>query len=102
MIENHNVVAITLARGGSKSIPNKNLAIINKISLLQRAIECGMSPYIDAHYVSSDSDSILEHAQKIGSKTIKRPAEFSEDTSSSSSAINHALNTLELKPYYVV
>lgn len=101
MIETKSVIAITLARGGSKGIPNKNLAIINNKSLLQRAIECGRSKYIDSHYVSSDSEKILSEAKNFGAKTIIRPPEFAYDTSSSFSAIEHALNLIE-KPDYVI
>lgn len=86
------IIAITLARGGSKGIPNKNLAIINNRSLLQRAIDCGKSPLIDVHYVSSDSDQILDEAARFGAIPIKRPDELATDTSSSAAAIEHVLS----------
>jgi CMP-N-acetylneuraminic acid synthetase len=92
MIDDKKIIGITLARGGSKSIKNKNLAVINGKSLLERAINCGInSKYIDEYYVSSDCDIILKEAERLGAKTIKRPAVFASDIATSASAIEHAL-----------
>jgi len=89
MIDNKLVTAITLARGGSKSIPNKNLAVVNGRNLLQRAIECGReSKLVDQHYVSSDSFEILAEAKKHGAIPLTRPTELAQDTTSSAAAIS--------------
>ena len=51
MINNKSVVAITLARGGSKGIPKKNITPLNGKPLLEYTIEeVKKSKYID-HYV---------------------------------------------------
>lgn len=103
MIEGKIVSGITLARGGSKTIPNKNLVVINGRSLLRRAVECGVkSKYIDAHFVSSDSATILQEAGKYGGHPILRPEEFAGDTASSAAAIEHALEFLRLDTSYIV
>lgn len=102
MIDKKLVVAITLARGGSKSIPNKNLAVVNGKSLLERAVECGKAALVDEHYVSSDSPEILSEANRLGARTILRPAELAQDDTTSAAAIAHALNVVSLKIDYVV
>lgn len=90
MIENKTVLGVTLARGGSKSVPNKNLALVGNKSLLRRALEA-KSKYCDRHVVSSDCDRILAEAERLGATPLKRPAELATDAAKSSDAIAHAL-----------
>lgn len=79
--------AIILARGGSKSIKNKNLIILNKKPLIYWSVKSAKeSKLIDYVWVSSDSKKILNYAKKVGAKTIKRPKKLSADTSTSESA----------------
>lgn len=91
-------VAIILARGGSKGIKNKNLIEINKKPLIgwtiEHAINCKNLSHV---FVSSDSEKILNCAEKFGSKTIKRPSKISSDTSTSELGWLHALNHIEEK-----
>lgn len=94
MIDKKRVVAITLARGGSKGIPNKNLAVINGKSLLERAIECGKATLVDEHWVSTDSPEILNEAKRLGVQTILRPEELAQDNTPSSAAIAHAIHII--------
>ena len=71
------VIAVTLARSGSKSIKDKNLAIVNGKSLLQRAIESSQkSEFIKDHIVSSDSREYLNIAKSLGAIPILRPPHF--------------------------
>jgi CMP-N,N'-diacetyllegionaminic acid synthase len=100
MIGNKKVVAVTLARGGSKTIKNKNLAIVGGKSLLERTLYAGsLSKYIDAHYVSSDSADILAEAERLGAKLAVRPSHLATDTASSADAILHFLQGLSLDAY---
>ena len=102
MINDKLTYGIILARGGSKTIKLKNLAVINGKSLLERAIDSvKKSQYIDKCFVSSDSNIILEEAQKFGAIPIVRPNEFAQDTSKSSDAIKHFLGVVDVKPHYI-
>lgn len=90
MSEN-NIVAIIPARGGSKGIPKKNLVdFCGKPLLAWSIIQAQKSPHIKKIYVSSDSDEILECAEKYKAVGIKRPDDIAGDTASSESAIIHA------------
>jgi N-acylneuraminate cytidylyltransferase len=90
-----NVVAIILARGGSKGIPRKNvLEFCGKPLVAWTIIQARNTLEIDAVYVSSDSEEILKVAENYGAKTIVRPDEISGDTATSESAIEHALQIL--------
>lgn len=90
------VVAIILARGGSKGIPKKNVLNFAGHPLVAWSImQAKNTNEIDEVYVSSDSTEILEIAERYGAKTIVRPDEFANDTAKSEDAIIHALEVLE-------
>ena len=66
MIGDKKVLAITLARGGSKRVPKKNIADINGKSLLQYTIdEVKKSKYIDNYIVSTDDKDIENLCRKL-------------------------------------
>jgi len=91
-----NIVAILLARGGSKGIPRKNLIDFCGKELITWTIEqCLATKGITSVWVSSDSAEILEAANAHGAHMIKRPAELAGDTATSESAWLHALNMIE-------
>jgi|TARA_B110000003_G_C16639624_1_gene529683 CMP-N,N'-diacetyllegionaminic acid synthase len=92
------VIAIVLARGGSKSIKNKNLKKINNKPLLEWTINnCKKSKLIHQTWLSSDSQKILNYGIKNKINVIKRPAQFATDKASSESAWLHAIKFLENK-----
>jgi CMP-N,N'-diacetyllegionaminic acid synthase len=97
MINNKNILAITLARGGSKSVPRKNIKQINGKPLIAYTIEEALkSSYIDDYIVSTDDQEIKIVAEKYKANVpFLRPSELSEDQSSSSSALIHAVNFME-------
>lgn len=90
-----NIIAIILARGGSKGIPNKNIIDFCGKPLIAWTIEHCFKGGIKDVYVSSDSKEIIEISKKYKSKTILRPKELSEDESSSESAWLHAYHLLK-------
>ena len=89
------VVAIILARGGSKGIPRKNiLNFCGKPLIAWSILQALNTPEIDEVYLSSDSEEIRNIAEEYGAKTIVRPDEISGDMAKSESAIEHALREL--------
>jgi len=89
------VIAIILARGGSKGIPQKNVLSFSGHPLVAWSVlQAKNTKEIDEVYISSDSDEILEIASRYGAKKIKRPAEYSGDAAKSEEAILHALDVL--------
>jgi N-acylneuraminate cytidylyltransferase len=85
-------IAIIPARGGSKGIPNKNLAEVNGQTLVSRAITCAVqSGAVDFVVVSSDDRSILEAATVAGAIAIQRPSDLASDSAAIEDAISHAL-----------
>ncbi len=88
-----NILGVTLARGGSKGIKNKNLAKINRKPLIYYTIkEAKKSKSINNYIVSTDSYKIKKVAEKFKAEVpFIRPKKFSGDSSSSASALKHAL-----------
>ena len=99
MIDSKKILALTLARGGSKSIYKKNIALLNGKPLISYTIEAAKdSKFIDEYIVSTDDAEIASISENLGAKVpFLRPKELSEDTSSSADAIVHAVNELESK-----
>ncbi|MBU3154824.1 cytidylyltransferase domain-containing protein [Clostridium estertheticum] len=94
MYKNKKFLAIIPARGGSKSIPNKNIMSICGKPLIAYTIDAGKkSKYIDEIIVSTDSDVIKVIAEQYGAKVpFLRPEELSNDTSKSIDVVIHVIN----------
>lgn len=91
-----NTVTIIPARGGSEGIPNKNIIdFCGKHLLAWSILQATESDVVDDVYVSSDSDEILQVAERYGALSIKRPAELAHDSASSESALLHALDRIK-------
>jgi CMP-N-acetylneuraminic acid synthetase len=89
-------VAIVPARGGSKGVPGKNLAIVGGRSLLQRAIDaCQGAASVALCVVSTDDTTIGSLAEKLGATVVWRPDSLAGDTATSESAVIHALDAIE-------
>ena len=90
-----NVVAIILARGGSKGIQKKNIIDFCGNPLIEWTISHCIEGGATSVWVSSDSMEILDVAKNCGANTILRPEILSQDTSTSESSWLHALNYIE-------
>lgn len=87
---NADILCVIPARGGSKRVPNKNMAIVGGKPMLwwtiQAALGAGLEPW-----VSSESDEILSYAISQGALAIRRPVELAADESSTEDVLVHAL-----------
>jgi CMP-N,N'-diacetyllegionaminic acid synthase len=92
MIEGRTVLAVVPARGGSKSIPRKNLKMVGGVSLVGRAAQIAAAlPLIDAALISTDDPEIAAEAKAHGlDAPFMRPPELSGDTASSVDMWRHA------------
>jgi CMP-N,N'-diacetyllegionaminic acid synthase len=92
MIDGHSILAVVPARGGSKSIPRKNLKPVGGVSLVGRAAQViGVLPFIDAALISTDDAEIAAEAQRHGlDAPFMRPDELAGDTSTSVDMWRHA------------
>ena len=93
----YKILAITLARGGSKGIKNKNIKKISGKPLIFYTIkEALKSNLISDYIVSTDSQDISNISKKLGAKVpFLRPKKYSTDKASSVSALKHAVIWME-------
>ena len=93
-----NIVAIILARGGSKGIPKKNIKNFCGKPLVSWTIEhAKQTKEISSIWLSSDSESILKIGKNYGINIIRRPKNLSNDSSSSVFGWIHAINVIKKK-----
>ena len=99
MIIKPKILGITLARGGSKSIPRKNIkSILGKPLIAHTIIEAKKSKFISKYIVSTDDEEIKNICIKYGAEVpFIRPAVFATDEATSSDAIKHAVQYVENK-----
>lgn len=99
-----NIVSIIPARGGSKSIPRKNIKPLGGKPLIVYSIESAQrSSLIDRVIVSTDDPEIAEIAQKYGAEVpFIRPDYLSHDTAPTQSVLEHAVKFLEKNEGYQV
>lgn len=90
------VLAIIPARGGSKSIPRKNIRPLAGHPLIAYSIAAGLqSDSVNRVIVSTDDEEIAAIARQYGAETpFLRPAEYSQDTTTDFPVFTHALNWL--------
>ena len=93
MLNKKKVLAVILARGGSKGIKRKNIVPIDGYPLISYSIFAALkSKYIDKLIVSTDNDEIARQSKLFGAEVpFKRPKNLSIDTTPSFDALHHAV-----------
>ena len=105
--DNHPVLALIPARGGSKGVPRKNLRLVKGKPLLAYTLEAAKnSSNVDTTYLSSDDTEILKVGESLGIQSILRPWQSSSDNATADDVVNHFLSILSqemvsLDPYIV-
>ncbi len=92
-----NIIAVIPARGGSKSIPKKNIKLLAGKPLIAYPIELANSVKdITRVIVSTDSEEIAEIAKKTGAEVpFFRPQELSKDETGTLHVLQHCVDYLE-------
>jgi CMP-N,N'-diacetyllegionaminic acid synthase len=90
------ILGLICARGGSKSIPRKNLALLAGKPMIAWTIEAALkSPSLTRAVVSTDDDEIAEVAKHWGADVpFLRPAELARDDTPGIEPVLHALRWL--------
>lgn len=93
------VLAVIPARKGSKSIPNKNLAILQGKPLVAHMIGHALAAgSISDLVVSTDDEEIAEVARRYGAQApFLRPAELAADHVPSLPVVQHAAREMEAR-----
>lgn len=97
MYQQKKIVSLIPLRGGSKSIPYKNIKLMAGKPLSYWTCKAATeSKYIDGVYVSTDDAKIKAVVADFGLEVniIDRPAEFAQDTSSTESVMLHFMEQI--------
>ena len=91
------IVTVIPARGGSKSIPRKNIVKLGGYPLIKYSIDYSLeSDLVNQTIVSTDDDEIASIAIDMGADVpFKRPYKLAEDDVPDFPVIFHALQELE-------
>lgn len=91
------VLVIIPARGGSKSIPRKNIKALAGYPLIAYSIAAGLAAEtVTRLIVSTDDEEIAAISRRYGAETpFLRPAEFSQDNTPDLPVFVHALRWLD-------
>jgi len=102
------IIALILARGGSKGIPRKNIREFAGFPLIAWSIAAGLqSNNVSRVIVSTDDEEIAAVAREYGAEApFLRPSEIAQDRTPDLPAFEHALKWLDdfegYKPDFVV
>ncbi|MEK7554905.1 MAG: acylneuraminate cytidylyltransferase family protein [Patescibacteria group bacterium] len=108
MYEGKKVLGLILARGGSKSIPRKNIKLLGGKPLIAHTIEkAKRATTVDRIILSTDDEEIAVVGRQYGAETpFMRPKELAEDATQDFPVVIHALEWLTAnenwKPDFVV
>jgi CMP-N-acetylneuraminic acid synthetase len=96
MVKSSQVLALIPARGGSKSIPRKNIRLFAGVPLLAYSIRAGLAAgSVDRVVVSTDDEEIAAIARQYGAETpFLRPPALSGDETPDLPVFQHALSWL--------
>lgn len=96
LVKTDSCVAIIPARGGSKSIPGKNIRLIKGHPMIAYSIAAAkLAENIDRVLVSTDSEEIAEIAKQYGAEVpFLRPSEYAQDHSPDIDFVKHAIDWL--------
>ncbi|OGZ64139.1 MAG: hypothetical protein A3A98_04130 [Candidatus Staskawiczbacteria bacterium RIFCSPLOWO2_01_FULL_40_39] len=92
MIKSKKILAVIPARGGSKTIPRKNIKLIHGKPLVVWSILAAKnSKYLDKIIVSTDDKEIAKIAIKAGAEVLDRPKKYATDKATTISVLQHAI-----------
>lgn len=96
------IMVIIPARGGSKGIPHKNIALLGNRPLISYVIETAKkSKYVNRIIVTTDDEKIAQTSRDYGAEIpFMRPAKIAQDDSPVMPALYHAVESLEKSENY--
>lgn len=92
-----NILALITARGGSKSVPKKNIRLVAGKPLIAWTIEAAKScKSLNRVVVSTDDEEIAQAAREWGAEVpFIRPSELAQDDSPHIPVVTHAVEWME-------
>ncbi len=97
--QNPKILGVITARGGSKTMPGKNIKLLGSKPLIAYSIEAVKKSKLITHLIiSTDSQEIADIAKQYGCDVpFLRPAELAQDDTKHLPVMQHAVKTMEEK-----
>jgi CMP-N,N'-diacetyllegionaminic acid synthase len=97
MIDGARVLAVIPARGGSKGLPGKNLALVDGQSLIERAVRSSQASLaVDRVVVSTDDMAIADEAVRWGAEVpFMRASHLAGDETSMADVVTDVLQRID-------
>lgn len=96
-LDEDKVLGLVPARGGSKSIPLKNMLRLAGRPLVAYCIaaaQTAMPEVVNRLVCSTDHEAIADFCRRLGAEVIARPAEYATDAAPTEDAVRHVLRVL--------
>ncbi|HJX05178.1 MAG TPA: acylneuraminate cytidylyltransferase family protein [Candidatus Nanoarchaeia archaeon] len=98
MYKNKRIIAVIPARGGSKTLPRKNILPIDEKPLIYYSIKHALeSEYLDKTIVSTEDAEIKSISEQFGAGVLIRPPELATDKAPTIGVLYHVLDHFEKK-----
>jgi CMP-N,N'-diacetyllegionaminic acid synthase len=92
VIDNRHVLAVILARAGSKGLPNKCVVpVLGKPMIVYTFEHTKAARTLDGVVLTTDSQPAADLARQYGVEVVDRPAELASDTARVDDSVRHAL-----------
>jgi len=96
------ILAIILARGGSKGVPGKNILPLNGKPVMLYTIDAAReAKSLDRIILSTEDEEIAQIGLEYGVEVIMRPHEYASDSSSIEMALRHTVIEVEKQGVFV-
>jgi CMP-N-acetylneuraminic acid synthetase len=90
------ILGVTLARGGSKGVPRKNVRPIHGRPLIAWTIDAAKaSRLIERYVVSTEDPEIAAVARHLGVEVLDRPAKLADDEAMPVAVLGHMLTRID-------
>jgi CMP-N-acetylneuraminic acid synthetase len=95
IIDEEKAIGLIPARGGSKSIPLKNIVTLGGLPMITYVIRAGKNAVsLDTVYCSTDHEKIASVCRNEGVTVLERPSHLGRDETPVTAVILHVLETL--------
>ena len=96
------IITIIPARGGSKSIPKKNLiSFMGKPLIAKTILQSIKTPCINRTIVSTDCDETKKVSKNLNAEVVVRPDDIAGDLATTEEALKHVLSNLKKNENYI-
>ena len=97
MNEQGPIIAVIVARAGSRGVPGKNIALVGGRPCIAWTIDAVQQcPSVNDVVVTTDDQTARQLAASMGTEVVDRPAELATDSARVDDAVRHCVERYEL------